>query len=331
MSTLLKIRNLSAGLQGRRAITQVVSNVDLDVEAGEILGIVGESGCGKSTMAAAILRLLARPQALQSGSMQLTLEDGETYDLLQMPEKKLRQFRWRRLSYIPQGSMNSLNPVLRVRRQMTDTLVEHGLTKEEALGRAGEVLEQVNLEPRVLDSYPHELSGGMRQRVIIALAVSMRPALVVADELTTALDVVTQRQILQQMAAIRDELGTTFILITHDMGVVAQVADRMAVMYAGRIGEVGSVKDVFASPLHPYSQALIASIPQQSGQRVEGLSGEAPSPWNYPAGCRFHPRCPRVFEPCSEQAPALRPQGSGRWAACHLFEPQFEPQNVSDQ
>jgi len=320
VSTLLRIRNLSAGLQGRRGITQVVSNVDLDVEAGEILGIVGESGCGKSTMAAAILQLLTLPQVLQSGSIQLTLENGENYDLLEMPERTLRQFRWRHLSYIPQGSMNSLNPVLRVRRQMIDTLIEHGLTREEALMRAGEALEQVNLEPRVLDSHPHELSGGMRQRVIIALAVSMRPALVVADELTTALDVVTQRQILQQMAAIRDELGTTFILITHDMGVVAQVADRMAVMYAGRIGEVGGVRDVFAAPLHPYSQALIASIPQQSGQRVEGLPGEAPSPWNYPAGCRFHTRCPRVFGPCSEQVPELEAQGAGRLTACHLFE-----------
>lgn len=320
MSTLLRIRNLSAGLQGRRGITQVVSNVDLDVEAGEILGIVGESGCGKSTMAAAILQLLTLPQVLQSGSIQLTLESGESYNLLEMPERTLRQLRWRHLSYIPQGSMNSLNPVLRVRRQMIDTLVEHGLTREEALLRAGEALEQVSLEPRVLDSHPHELSGGMRQRVIIALAVSMRPALVVADELTTALDVVTQRQILQQMAAIRDELGTTFILITHDMGVVAQVADRMAVMYAGRIGEVGGVRDVFAAPLHPYSQALIASIPQQSGQRVEGLPGEAPSPWNYPAGCRFHTRCPRVFGPCGEQVPELEAQGAGRLAACHLFE-----------
>ena len=324
MSTLLQIRNLTAGLQGRRAVTQVVSDVDLDVEAGEILGIVGESGCGKSTMAAAILRLLTLPQVLRSGSIKLTLESGESYELLEMPERALRQFRWRHLSYIPQGSMNSLNPVLRVRRQMTDTLVEHGLTREEALVRAGEVLEQVNLEPRVLDSFPHELSGGMRQRVIIALAVSMRPALVVADELTTALDVVTQRQILQQMAAIRDELGTTFMLITHDMGVVAQVADRMAVMYAGRIGEVGSVRDVFAAPLHPYSQALIASIPQQSGHRVEGLPGEAPSPWNYPAGCRFHTRCPRVFEPCHEQVPALETQDARRWAACHLFETEAE-------
>lgn len=320
MSTLLRIRNLSAGLLGRRSITQVVSDVDLDVEAGEILGIVGESGCGKSTMAGAILRLLTLPQVLQSGSIELTLESGESYDLLEMPERVLRQFRWRHISYIPQGSMNSLNPVLRVRRQMTDTLVEHGLTREEALVRAGEVLEQVNLESRVLDSYPHELSGGMRQRVIIALAVSLRPALVVADELTTALDVVTQRQILQQMAAIRDDLGTTFVLITHDMGVVAQVADRMAVMYAGRIGEVGSVGDVFSEPLHPYSQALIGAIPQEGGHRVEGLPGEAPSPWNYPAGCRFHTRCPRVFGPCREQIPELEAQDGGRLAACHLFE-----------
>ena len=324
MSTLLNIRNLSVGLQGRSAITQVVSDVDLDVQSGEILGVVGESGCGKSTMAAAILRLLVLPQVLQSGSMQLTLKNGEAYDLLEMSEKELRQFRWRHLSYIPQGSMNSLNPVLRVRRQMTDTLVQHGLTNDEALKHAHTVLEQVNLEPNVLDSYPHELSGGMRQRVIIAMAVSMRPALVVADELTTALDVVTQRQILQGMTLIRDEMGMTLILITHDMGVIAQVADRIAVMYAGRIVEIGTVNEAFESPLHPYSKALIGSIPKESGQRVEGLPGEAPSPWNYPAGCRFHPRCPRAFEPCFDQVPLLRPQRSDRWAACHLFDSEAE-------
>lgn len=320
MSTLLRMRNLSVGLQGRHAITQVVSNVDLDVQSGEILGVVGESGCGKSTLAAAIIRLLVLPQVLQSGSIQLTIKNGETYDLLEISDHELRQLRWRHLSYIPQGSMNSLNPILRVGRQMTDTLVQHGLSEEEALDRSQIVLRQVGLEPSVLNRYPHELSGGMRQRVIIASAVSMRPALIVADELTTALDVVTQRQILQELATIRDELGATIILITHDMGVVAQIADRIAVMYAGRIVELGTVNDTFESPRHPYSQGLIGSIPQVSGQRVEGLPGEAPSPWNYPAGCRFHPRCPRVFEPCSIQVPSLQPQGPDRWTACHLFD-----------
>ena len=320
MATLLEIRGLSAGLQGRRTVTQVVSAVDLDVQAGEILGVVGESGCGKSTLATAIMRLLAPPQVLQSGAMTLRLPDGSRHDLLELPDKELRQLRWRHLSYIPQGSMNSLNPVLRVQRQMTDTLLQHGLSEKEALDRSVAALELVHLEPKILDSYPHELSGGMRQRVIIAAAVSMRPALIVADELTTALDVVTQRQILQELAGIRDELGATIILITHDMGVIAQIADRVAVMYAGKIAELGTVNDIFETPLHPYSQGLIGSIPRASGQRVEGLPGEAPSPWNYPTGCRFHPRCPHVFAPCSERMPALQSNGGGRWAACHLYD-----------
>ena len=239
---------------------------------------------------------------------------------LKLSESELRELRWRHLSYIPQGSMNSLNPVLRVGRQMMDTLLQHGLSGDEAYKRSVEALELVNLERKLLDSYPHELSGGMRQRVIIAAAVSMRPALIVADELTTALDVVTQRQILQELAAIRDELGATILLITHDMGVVAQVADRVAVMYAGKIAELGTVNGIFEAPLHPYSQGLIGSIPRGGGQRVEGLPGEAPSPWNYPSGCRFHPRCPQAFSACQEQAPALLPQAADRWTACHLYD-----------
>ena len=320
MPALLEIRGLTAGLQGRRAVTEVVSQVDLDVQAGEILGVVGESGCGKSTLATAIMRLLVPPQVLQAGSIRLRLDDGESADLLQLTDSELRQLRWRRLSYIPQGSMNSLNPVLRVERQMTDTLLQHGLSKKEATDRAIAALELVNLEARILDSYPHELSGGMRQRVIIAAAVSMHPALIVADELTTALDVVTQRQILQELAGIRDELGATIILITHDMGVVAQIADRVAVMYAGKVAELGTVNGIFEAPLHPYSQGLIGSIPRESGQRVEGLPGEAPSPWNYPAGCRFHPRCPEAFGRCHERIPALNRQDAERWAACHLYD-----------
>ena len=320
MPALLEIRGLSAGLRGRRSVTQVVSGVDLDVEAGEILGVVGESGCGKSTLATAIMRLLVPPQVLQSGAITLWLKDGVGYDLLQLSDSELRQLRWRHLSYIPQGSMNSLNPVLRVEQQMTDTLIQHGLSIAEARSRAAAALELVNLEAKILNSYPHELSGGMRQRVIIAAAVSMHPALIVADELTTALDVVTQRQILQELAGIRDELGATIILITHDMGVVAQIADRVAVMYAGKIAELGSVNDIFETPLHPYSQGLIGSIPRESGGRIEGLPGEAPSPWNYPTGCRFHPRCPNIFAPCRERIPALQTQDSARWAACHLYD-----------
>ena len=199
--------------------------------------------------------------------------------------------------YVPQGSMNSLNPVLRVGRQMIDALIQHGLSSDEALQRSIEALELVNLERKLLDSYPHELSGGMRQRVIIAAAVSMRPALIVADELTTALDVVTQRQILQELGAIRDELGVTILLITHDMGVVAQIADRVAVMYAGKIAELGSVNDIFEAPRHPYSQGLIGSIPRESGQRVEGLPGRGAQPLELPGRLSFSPALPESIRP----------------------------------
>ena len=236
-----------------------------------------------------------------------------------MPEGQLRQLRWREVAYVPQGSMSVLNPVLRVRQQLTDTLVGHGMSQAEALEAARKALAFTNLSPDVLDRYPHELSGGMMQRVAIAGAVSMGPSLLIADEPSTALDVVTQRLILQELKRIRSTLGTTIVLITHDMGVIAQVVDRMAVMYAGRIVEAGPVTEVFRSPLHPYANGLIGAIPKMGGERVLGLQGETPSPFNYPAGCRFHPRCPRAMAVCREQAPEFAEVRPGHWAACHLY------------
>lgn len=320
MAPVLRVRNISTALVGRDSVTQVLTSVNLDVYRGEIIGLVGESGSGKSTLAAAILNLLQPPQKLQSGSAKLALPNGEEKDLLSISERELRQLRWQNFAYIPQGSMNVLNPVLTIKRQMTDTLLQHGLDKSTALERAQSALQMVNLSPNVLNRYPHELSGGMLQRVVIAMAVTMTPSVIIADEPTTALDVVTQRLILQELMKIRDTLGTTFILISHDMGVMAQVADRLAVMYAGRLAEVGSVTDVFEDGMHPYTKGLIASIPQHHGERVNALAGEAPTPWHYPQGCRFHPRCPHVMEQCAQEFPALlmhKPQHS---AACFLYE-----------
>lgn len=320
MTPILKVRDISTALVGRNNVTQVLTSVDLDVYRSEIIGLVGESGSGKSTLAAAILNLLQPPQKLQSGSAHLTLPNGEEKDLLSISERELRQLRWQNIAYIPQGSMNVLNPVLTIKRQMTDVLLQHGLDRSIALERAQSALQMVNLSPNVLNRYPHELSGGMLQRVVIATAATMTPSVIVADEPTTALDVVTQRLILQELMKIRDTLGTTIILISHDMGVMAQVADRIAVMYAGRLAEVGSVTAVFEESMHPYAQGLIASIPQRHRERVEALAGEAPTPWHYPQGCRFHPRCPHVMERCSQELPALlmhRPQHS---AACFLYE-----------
>ena len=320
MEPLLRVRDVSTALIGRKSATQVLTSVDLDIYRGEIVGLVGESGSGKSTLASAILNLLQPPQVLQSGSARLTLPNGEEKDLLALSERELRRLRWQHIAYIPQGSMNVLNPVLTVRRQMTDMLLQHGLREAEALEKARAALQLVNLAPAVLERYPHELSGGMLQRVVIATAVTMAPAIIVADEPTTALDVVTQRLILQELMSIRDTLNTAIVLISHDMGVMAQVADRLAVMYAGRLVELGPIHGVFEEAMHPYTQGLIASIPQHHSERVKALAGEAPTPWNYPGGCRFHPRCPFVMERCAHELPALEMHGPRHWAACHLYE-----------
>lgn len=320
MDPLLRVRDVSTALIGRKSATQVLTSVDLDIYPGEIIGLVGESGSGKSTLASAILNLLQPPQVLQSGSARLTLPNGEEKDLLALSERELRRLRWQHIAYIPQGSMNVLNPVLTVRRQMTDMLLQHGLSDAEALEKARAALQLVNLAPAVLERYPHELSGGMLQRVVIATAVTMTPAIIVADEPTTALDVVTQRLILQELMSIRDTLNTAIVLISHDMGVMAQVADRLAVMYAGRLVELGPIHGVFEEAMHPYTQGLIASIPQHHSERVKALAGEAPTPWNYPGGCRFHPRCPFVMERCAHEVPALEMHGPRHWAACHLYE-----------
>ena len=307
---ILQIRDLSVGYASRRAIAEAVTGVDLDVETGEILGLVGESGCGKTTMAIALLGLIEPPGIIRSGTAMLRLRDSAVQDLLSIEPALQRQIRWREIAYIPQGAMSALNPVLRISRQMTDTLIEHGLSPAEALDRARWSLRLVNLDPAVLDKYPHELSGGMTQRVAIAMAITLQPSVLLADEPTTALDVVTQRSILQELVKIRENFGTTILLITHDMAVIAQTVDRVAVMYAGRVVEIGYVHDIFAAPMHPYTQRLIDSIPR--------ATGESPSPWRLPPGCRFHPRCPHVMEICRSEVPPLVERRSGQRVACHL-------------
>jgi peptide/nickel transport system ATP-binding protein len=322
MAPILEIRDLSVGYASRRAVGLAVCDLSLNIEKGEIIGLGGESGCGKTTLAVALLNLIEPPGVIQSGSAYLQRPDGKAIDLLHIPRPLLRQIRWKEIAYIPQGSMSALNPVLRVKQQMTDTLVQHGLSKAEALERARWAISLVSLDASVLEKYPHELSGGMNQRVAIANAITMQPAVLIADEPTTALDVVTQRSILQELVKIRDQFGTTIILISHDMGVMAQVVDRMAVMYAGRIAEFGPVIQIFEESLHPYTQKLIGSIPRSTGQHLEGLAGEAPSLWKYPPGCRFHPRCSQAFSRCKEETPALREIYPGQYAACHLYEKQ---------
>ena len=253
---------------------KAVDGVSFGVNKKEVFGIAGESGCGKSTLVEGVLRLVKPPGYIKSGKVLF-----EGVELLSLPEEELRKIRWKKISYIPQGSMNSLNPVLKVKEQMLDAITAHSdLSKEEALNFASDMLKAVGLPEEVLEMYPHELSGGMKQRVIIATAVALKPNLVVADEPVTALDVVMQRAVLESIANLRDEFGVSVLFIAHDMAAHAEIVDRLAIMYAGKIVEIGTVYDIFQDPVHPYTKGLIAAIPSIGKKIVKSIPGLAPSP-----------------------------------------------------
>jgi peptide/nickel transport system ATP-binding protein len=312
---LLEVRDLKVYYRTIWGLFRAVDGVSLNVGYKEVLGVAGESGCGKSTLVEGVLRLIKPPGFIAGGEV---LFKG--IDLLKLGDDELRKLRWKELSYIPQGSMNSLNPVLRVEEQMIDAIVEHGeYDEEEARALAREYLKRVGLPADVLRMFPHELSGGMKQRVIIAMAMILKPSLVVADEPVTALDVVSQRLVLQLLRELRDEYGASLIYVSHDLATHAELVDRMAVMYAGKVVEVGNVEEVFLEPLHPYVQLLIDSVPKPGKKVVKGIPGVAPSPLNWPPGCRFHPRCPKAMPICSQVEPELTDVGGGRAVACHLY------------
>lgn len=260
---VLEISGLRVDYATDRGDVRAVDGLDLTVRRGEILGIAGESGSGKSTLAVALLRLLKPPGRVSGGTAVFRPAGSEPVDLLKVKGEQLRALRWRSLSYLPQGSMSSLNPVMRVRDQFKDVILEHAPSRKASLDELiPRLLEQVGLEPRVARMYPHELSGGMKQRVLMAICVALEPDLVIADEPTTALDVTIQRVILQSLADLRRDFGVTLVLISHDMGVHAQLADRVAVMYEGKLVEVGDVHQVFKQPRHDYTKSLIESIPR---------------------------------------------------------------------
>jgi peptide/nickel transport system ATP-binding protein len=319
LSLLLKIEGLTVAYESDSKRLLAVNNVDLEIFQGEIFGLAGESACGKTTLANGILRLIKPPGRIISGRV---IFDG--VDLLSLGEEDLRRIRWEKIAYIPQASMNALNPVVRIYDQIVDVVRAHrkDFPEEEMRRRAEELFVSVGLAPEVLKMYPHELSGGMRQRVIIAMSLFLNPKLLIADEPTTALDVVVQRGILQLLKDINKKFGTTILLITHDMAVHAQIVDRLAIMYAGKIVEVGPVKDIFERPLHPYTQLLIASIPRVGEKRrLAGIPGLPPDLRNPPPGCMFHPRCPlRIQGRCERAEPALRQVSNERKVACHLYE-----------
>ena len=312
---LLSIKDLSVSyaIGDRRA--RAVDGLSLSLAAGEQLGVVGESGSGKSTLALALMRLHKPPAVIECGEILL---NGT--DILKLDRTALRQFRWSEIAFIPQGAMNALNPVMKVRNQMADTIRAHrrDLSRRDIDRRIDELLGRVELSSSVAGLYPHELSGGMKQRVCIALAITLEPKLIIADEPTSALDVVVQRVVIETLKDVQAQIGAAMIMIGHDMGLMAQSVDRLAVMYAGRLVDIAPIREFFAEPLHPYSQRLISSLPSPDETRpLAGIPGMQPSLLDLPAGCAFHPRCPVVKPICRQVAPPLEAVMPTHKTACH--------------
>lgn len=304
---------------GIKRSVRAVEGVSLSFRPNEVFGIAGESGCGKSTLLKVLLGMTVPPLTVVDGSVTYDV-GGSQLDIFALPEHKRRQLRWQVVSYIPQGSMHALNPVRRIRDAFRDFIGAHRrLSRGQADDLVREYLGNLGLPPKVLDSYPHQLSGGMRQRVTIALATILAPPLVLADEPTTALDVVVQRAVLQFLDEVRRRQGNTLVLVTHDMGVHANATDRIAVLYAGQVAEEGDTGAIFANPRHPYTQYLIQSLPKMD-ERAERVSipGRPPALDTPPTGCRFHPRCPYVMDVCKTAPPPLVPVGLNQRVACYL-------------
>jgi peptide/nickel transport system ATP-binding protein len=315
---LLRIRDLTVtySIGGRKG--RAADGLSLDLDAGQRLGIVGESGSGKSTLALALMRLHKPPARIESGSAVL---DGT--DIMTLEGEALRRFRWSEISLIPQGAMNSLNPVMTVGRQIADAVSAHerGQDKRQIIARVEDALESVGLPGSTRHKFPHELSGGMKQRVCIALAIILKPKLIIADEPTSALDVVVQRKVIETLKRVQSEIGAALIMIGHDMGLMAQSVDRLAVMYAGRIVDVAPIRPFFHDPLHPYSRMLISSLPSLDEKRaVAGIPGMQPPLLDLPTGCSFHPRCPLKVDKCLSVVPPLTLSGPDRETACHVVE-----------
>ncbi|HIC88243.1 MAG TPA: ABC transporter ATP-binding protein [Anaerolineae bacterium] len=322
MKPLLQVKNLRVYYHTLQGPVKAVDGVNFDLRPGERFGLIGESGSGKSTIALSLLRLIKPPGRIESGEIWL-----DSVNVMSLSEERMRQLRLAEIALISQGAMNSLNPVIRIKRQIVDGLRNHGIrmSREEWENRVGELLEWVGLQREVADMFPHELSGGMKQRVCIAIAISLRPKVIIADEPTSALDVVVQRQVMETLRRVQEDLGASVILIGHDMGLMAQFAHRVGVMYAGKLVELCSVEDIFTKAQHPYSQLLVASLPSLEKRDVfQGIPGLPPSLLDPPSGCTFHPRCPYAIERCAVEEPLLKELRPDHWAACHLLEEHGE-------
>ncbi|MDF1512446.1 MAG: ABC transporter ATP-binding protein [Anaerolineae bacterium] len=313
---VLQVKDLKVYYHVDAGAVKACDGVTFDLDQGIKMGLVGESGSGKSTLALALMRMIKLPGKIEGGQMLL----GDT-DLVQLTEEQMRQTRLRRLAMIPQGAMNSLNPVMRIDKQLIDGMIDHGMTfsKEEKQQKIKELLDSVDLDIKVAKMYPHELSGGMKQRVCVAMSIAMEPELVIADEPTSALDVVIQRRVVETINRLAADLGLTLVLIGHDMGLMAQTVDRLAVMYAGKMMEIGETRGMFANPMHPYTQLLISALPVLANKGVfSGIPGIPPSLLNPPSGCVFHNRCPKAWDLCESTPPSYTEVEPGRFVACHL-------------
>ncbi|MFP4461044.1 MAG: ABC transporter ATP-binding protein [Thermotogota bacterium] len=316
-NTILRIDKLKAGYEIKSGFVSAVDDVSFSLEKGEFLGIAGESGCGKSTLAYAIMNLLRDNGCIQSGSVQLN--DVEVSSLKEM---KMKKIRWSDLSMVFQSAMNALNPVLKIGEQLTDAIFAHqNITRAKAVKRAKEVLELVDISSERYDAYPHQLSGGMKQRVMIAMALILQPELVIMDEPTTALDVVVQRTIIEKIQELQRQFEFSVIFITHDLSLLVEISDKLAIMYAGKIIEFGNAEDVFNNPLHPYTVGLMASFPALTGpiKRMGGIEGKPPDLLNPPEGCRFAPRCQKVMDICRSVYPKETIIKGNHKVSCHLY------------
>src|SRR5205809_2494942 len=319
MSTVLDVQHLTTHYRTLRGWVKAVEDVSFSIEKGLALGIAGESGCGKTSIALSLLKILPKGGKIRKGSI---IFDG--VDLVPLSDDEMRKVRWKGISIVFQGAMNALNPVFKVGDQIVEAIRTHepGVDRQTALERARNLLQLVGVEADRVDNYPHEFSGGMRQRALIAMALAANPRLLLADEPGTALDVIVQAQTLKLLRDLKEKLGLSMVLISHDLSIIAETCEKVAIMYAGRIVEYGDAEAIFREPLHPYTQGLVKAFPSIKGPRVRlaSIPGQPPDLLNPPPACRFNPRCPYIMDVCKKIDPPLEKAGSGdHLVACHLY------------